>query len=92
MRRDMLSQMGGEDEGDMRFGVRPTADADERVAKATEVEAKKEYEDVDWESMVSGTKKVLTMDVSLVITLSSSRQLIVVARDASDLPDLPTTS
>lgn len=67
MRRDMLTQMGAVDEGDMRFGVKPPtgADVDDRPSKEEVLQQEsKGYEGVDWESMVSGTKKVLAMDVS----------------------------
>ena len=58
----MLSQLGGEDEENVRFTFKPPSE----IAKAKEEEQKetKGYEGIDWESMVSGTKKVLTMDVS----------------------------
>jgi len=64
MRRDMLSQLGGDDEENVRFSFKPPTEA----AKVKEEEQKgtKGYEGVDWESMVSGTKKVLTMDVGQV--------------------------
>lgn len=62
MRRDMLSQLGGEDEENVRFTFKPPSEA----AKIKEEEQRETrgYEGIDWESMVSGTKKVLTMDVS----------------------------
>lgn len=65
MRRDMLSELGGDDESSVRFGV--IKDEVKESAKAgREDQAEKELEgaDVDWEAMVSGTKKVLAMDVS----------------------------
>jgi len=60
----MLTQLGGEDEENVRFTIKPPSEA----AKIKEEEQKetKGYEGVDWESMVSGTKKVLSMDVSQV--------------------------
>ena len=65
MRRDMLSQLGGDDEGDVRFGVRPKSARDDLPpTREEEVKQEKQWEGVDWESMVSGTKKVLAMDVS----------------------------
>jgi hypothetical protein len=73
MRRDMLTQLGGEDEERVRFGVKPASDEQERDAKA-EIKEEKGYEGIDWESMVSGTKKVLSMDVSLpTVELSDIR-------------------
>jgi len=62
MRRDMLSQLGGEDEENVRFSFKPPTEAAQ--IKEEEQKETKGYEGVDWESMVSGTKKVLTMDVS----------------------------
>jgi hypothetical protein len=63
MRRDMLSQLGGENEENVRFSLKVPSDEVARV-KEEEQKESKGYEGVDWESMVSGTKKVLTMDVS----------------------------
>lgn len=94
MRRDMLTQMGGEDEGDVRFGVKPKSETDDRPPTAAEDEQrKKESPEVDWESMVSGTKKVLTMDVSrgLPHFVILSTPLTESARHASHLPHLPVT-
>lgn len=60
----MLTQLGGEDEENVRFTIKPPSES----ARIKEEEQKeiKGYEGVDWESMVSGTKKVLSMDVSQV--------------------------
>ena len=58
----MLSQLGGEDEENVRFSFKPPTEAAQ--IKEEEQKETKGYEGVDWESMVSGTKKVLTMDVS----------------------------
>ena len=94
MRRDMLSQFGGEEEGDVRFGVRSAVkDEDERPpTKEEEVKREKRYEGVDWQSMVSGTKKVLTMDVSdLTLPLVESL-LIHLAGNTLDLPHFTTSS
>ncbi|WOO81534.1 G patch domain-containing protein 11 [Vanrija pseudolonga] len=59
MRRDMLSDLGGgegEDE-DIRFGVAPPKDDDEdKPAPAGADEA-----EIDWPSLVSGTKRVLSL-------------------------------
>lgn len=63
MRKDMLSVMGGEDDSSMRFGV--TASEDKAEARK-EQEIEESYKGVDWEEMVSGTKKVLNMDVRTV--------------------------
>jgi len=73
MRRDMLTQLGGEDEENVRFTFKPPSE----IAKAKEEEQKetKGYEGIDWESMVSGTKKVLTMDVSHLAFLFPSALL-----------------
>jgi hypothetical protein len=59
----MLSQLGGENEENVRFSLKVPSDEAARV-KEEEQKESKGYEGVDWESMVSGTKKVLTMDVS----------------------------
>jgi hypothetical protein len=69
MRREMLSEMGDEDEDDgLVLGNRRTDEEDDSRAlgaKAKEQGVEIEGGDtVDWESMVSGTKKVLSMDVS----------------------------
>jgi hypothetical protein len=73
MRRDMLTQLGGEDEERVRFGVKPASGEQDRAAKE-EIKEEKGYEGIDWESVVSGTKKVLSMDVSLsTIELSDVR-------------------
>jgi hypothetical protein len=94
MRRDMLSQLGGDDEGNVRFGVKSASESNERpTTKEDELKREKKHEGVDWESMVSGTKKVLTMDVSsrnlmvwLLITLMS------IGCYASDVPHFTTSS
>lgn len=90
MRRDMLSQLGGEEEGKVRFGVGPTTDSEDRPATEPEVKQEKGYENVDWQSMVSGTKRVLTMDVSTSHNCTGRDEwLIGVACDTCDIPHFP---
>ena len=62
MRRDMLSSLGGDDDGDIRFSIsNPEKDAKKEALKE-ESELEKS---MDWDEVVSGTKRVLAMDVSL---------------------------
>jgi len=84
----MLSQLGGEDEENVRFSFKPPAEA----AKIKEEEQKetKGYEGIDWESMVSGTKKVLTMDVSQANFLREIS--LTVDQNSPDVLDLAITS
>ena len=58
MRRDMLSDLDGED-GEDEETLPPGKKAG--IAKEEEVD----WEGVEWEEMVSPTKKVLSMEVSL---------------------------
>lgn len=77
MRRDMLAEFAGdqaevEDEGeqDLRFGV--PVEKKEQVEKGEskqKVEADS-GEEPDWDDMVSGTKRVLAMTVSITIQLT----------------------
>lgn len=72
MRRDMLAEMevnnddGSGRDGDVRFGI---PGAKELAAEMAAAKAAKEEEEasagVDWDEMVSGTKRVLSMTVSL---------------------------
>lgn len=66
IRRDMLSELEG-DEDDLAVGVKPPTSTNGAVADNGKDTAKpkEDYEGVDWESMVSGTKRVLSMDVSI---------------------------
>lgn len=61
MRRDMLSTLGGDDEGDIRFSISiPERDAEKEALKE-ESELEKQ---MDWDEVGSGTKRVLAMNVS----------------------------
>jgi hypothetical protein len=60
----MLTQLGGDDEENVRFSFKPPSEVTQARVEEEERKETKGYEGVDWESMVSGTKKVLTMDVS----------------------------
>lgn len=63
MRRDMLSELGGEEEG-VRFSIAQKADALRAELKA-EAEAKEgQGEEPNWQELASGTKRVLNMTVS----------------------------
>lgn len=84
----MLTKLGGEDEENVRFSFKPPSEA----ARVKDEEQKeiKGYEGIDWESMVSGTKKVLTMDVShLFHHLGLADR---VDKNTSDIPDLTITA
>ena len=82
MRRDMLSELGAQDEGDVKFGIaQPEAPIEVKEERGIDVEGSG---DVDWESMVPGTKRVLSMDVSLSWKRGSG--LMSVAKDTSHLP------
>lgn len=65
MRKEMLSELGGEDDEDVKFGISKKDDDGEAtsLSKAKE-EGAKDYEGVDWQAQVSGTKRVLSMEVS----------------------------
>lgn len=60
MRREMLSELGGDDEGSVRFGIPTAKDALKEEVKANDEQAAEDAQ-VDWEEMVSGTKRVLSM-------------------------------
>lgn len=68
MRREMLSELGGGEEatGDVKFGIpskdkeSPATDAEDEPSQ----EGFKDLEGVDWPAQVSGTKRVLAMEVS----------------------------
>lgn len=76
MRRDMLTDLdlgldqggdeGEEGEGMVRFGVEDSRVERFQRGEGGEHDHKEEfdYKDVDWEEMVAGTKRVLSMDVS----------------------------
>ncbi|WVR09636.1 hypothetical protein IAU60_006709 [Kwoniella sp. DSM 27419] len=69
MRRDMLSELGTEDDdepGVMRFGVLENDEREARKAVATKPseELTTEEAKLDWEEHVSGTKRVLSMDAA----------------------------
>lgn len=58
MRRDMLSDLGEKDEEDIKFGVvAPKADGEDKPVPAAAAAGA----DVDWPSLVSGTKRVLAL-------------------------------
>lgn len=63
MRKEMLSELRGDEEEDVKFGI-PVKDETESERNPGQVEGAKDYDGVDWSSMVSGTKRVLSMDVS----------------------------
>lgn len=70
MRKDMLSSLASGDEEDIRFGIPAAKDdkpkEDTAGDKARQEDPKQEEgKEVDWPSMVSGTKRVLSMTVSL---------------------------
>lgn len=75
----MLSQLGSEDEERVRFGVKAPDAEQERVMKE-EQKVQKGYEGVDWESMVSGTKKVLTMDVGCSCFVKTGAEIVLIPR------------
>ncbi|TXT15802.1 hypothetical protein VHUM_00305 [Vanrija humicola] len=56
MRRDMLSELGGSDDGDVKFGVPRAAEEDEAKPAPADTDDK-----TDWASLVSGTKRVLSL-------------------------------
>ena len=82
IRRDMLSDIGDDEDDDdfasggtrlrsttnSLLGGRPSSNRDEpsNGSGLASKKAEQEHEGVDWESHVSGTKKVLAMDVSHV--------------------------
>ncbi|WVQ83658.1 hypothetical protein IAT38_005801 [Cryptococcus sp. DSM 104549] len=76
MRREMLSELGGEDsddEGALRFGLPSDAKASgsselEKEKETDEQEKEKAQEGVDWEEMVPGAKRVLSMDPATYLT------------------------
>ena len=83
MRRDMLSNLAGGDgnEDDVRFGV-PAA-KDDKPSEAGNRDRdddpkQEEGKDVDWEAMVSGTKRVLSMTVSYQPLFKPAVELITV--------------
>lgn len=65
MRQEMLSDLkDGEDTDSLKFGL-PTSEEDGPPRDDQRLkEPEKDYSGVDWESMVSGTKRVLRMEVS----------------------------
>ena len=64
IRRDMLSELEG-DEDDLAFGMKPRVSTNgDGVDSGKDTKAKEDYEGVGWESLVSGTKRVLNMAVS----------------------------
>lgn len=63
MRRDMLADLGGDDEEQVRFGVKPAETKAEAKQKEDNT-AESEGEEPDWDEIVSGTKRVLAMKVS----------------------------
>lgn len=70
MRRDMLADLGGEDEELVRFGIKiPDEKKTEAEGRKSEMEDKP-GEEPDWDEMVSGTKRVLAMTVSFDCTSS----------------------
>jgi hypothetical protein len=66
MRRDMLADLGGSEEDEVRFGIPAAAaktegDLAEPEKPPAEAPA---ADEPDWDEMVSGTKRVLAMNVS----------------------------
>lgn len=61
MRRDMLSELGGDEDG-MRFSVAQN-DAKASLAEA-KAEATTDGDEPNWQELTSGTKRVLNMTVS----------------------------
>ncbi|AFR96343.1 hypothetical protein C343_04463 [Cryptococcus neoformans C23] len=83
MRRDMLTDLdlgldqggdeGEEGEGMVRFGVEDSrVERLQREGEGGEHDHKEEvdYKDVDWEEMVPGTKRVLSMDPATYVTFT----------------------
>ncbi|WVQ75634.1 hypothetical protein IAR50_005263 [Cryptococcus sp. DSM 104548] len=80
MRRDMLSDIDGtevedDDEKDVRFGVAPDAaprrekvEDSGKEKEGEQVEKEEDYEGVDWEEHVPGTKRVLSMEPEEYLT------------------------
>ncbi|TYJ58984.1 hypothetical protein B9479_000423 [Cryptococcus floricola] len=80
MRRDMLSdidgaEVGGDEEKDVKFGVGPDTppkrekvEDEEKKKEGEQVEEKEDYEGVDWEEHVAGTKRVLSMEPGEYLT------------------------
>ena len=79
MRKDMLSSLGGDEELDaggeeIRFGIPAAKELEAERQRAEELNDAKVEQGIDWESMVSGTKRVLSMAVSVAPLLRSVLQ------------------
>jgi len=83
MRRDMLTDLDGEEEDDGDEGLPPGRKAEEEEA---------DMEGVDWEEMVSPTKRVLSMDVSRFVERHSRTLMRIVACFAPSFPHLAATA
>ena len=85
MRKDMLSSLGGDDGIDaggeeIRFGIPAAKELDAERQRAEELNDAKVEQGIDWESMASGTKRVLSMTVSFWLWRRSCSSLRTIPR------------